>query len=113
MANVKLGEKHECHDCGAKFYDFGKDPVICPKCGTDQRTGEPEPEPEPEEVLVEDDGADVPTEPDEVAVVGDEDVDDDDDEDVDDDDLDDLPDLDDEDFGDDDEDDGDDDFEDD
>ena len=107
MANVKLGEKHECHDCGAKFYDFGKDPVICPKCGTDQRTGEPEPE--PEEILVEGDGADGSTEPDEVAVVGDDDVDDDD---VDDD-LDDLPDLDDEDFGDDDEDDGDDDFEDD
>jgi uncharacterized protein (TIGR02300 family) len=31
-----LGTKHECHSCGAKFYDFGRSPVICPKCGADQ-----------------------------------------------------------------------------
>jgi uncharacterized protein (TIGR02300 family) len=29
----KLGEKRQCAKCGAKFYDFGADPIKCPKCG--------------------------------------------------------------------------------
>jgi uncharacterized protein (TIGR02300 family) len=29
-----LGEKHTCPECGAKFYDLGKHPVVCPKCKT-------------------------------------------------------------------------------
>jgi len=33
MAN-KLGEKHVCSNCGAKFYDFGKSDPKCPRCGT-------------------------------------------------------------------------------
>lgn len=40
MANSKLGAKHDCHECGAKFYDLGKSPVVCPKCGTDQEQTE-------------------------------------------------------------------------
>lgn len=41
MADVKLGEKHTCAECGAKFYDLGKPNAVCPKCGT------PLPQPEP------------------------------------------------------------------
>ena len=36
MADKKLGSKHECTNCGAKFYDFGKTEVVCPKCGANQ-----------------------------------------------------------------------------
>jgi len=34
MAN-NLGNKHLCEECGAKFYDFGKSEITCPKCGTE------------------------------------------------------------------------------
>lgn len=33
MANPDLGEKRVCSDCGAKFFDLKKRPVVCPKCG--------------------------------------------------------------------------------
>lgn len=33
---IALGEKWECFSCGAKFYDLGKSPVVCPKCNADQ-----------------------------------------------------------------------------
>ena len=26
--------KRLCAGCGAKFYDLGKSPIVCPKCGT-------------------------------------------------------------------------------
>jgi predicted nucleic acid-binding Zn-ribbon protein len=32
-----LGNKYECAECGAKFYDLGKPEPLCPKCGTDAR----------------------------------------------------------------------------
>ncbi len=32
MAVSDLGTKRVCTDCGAKFYDLGKMPVVCPKC---------------------------------------------------------------------------------
>jgi uncharacterized protein (TIGR02300 family) len=35
---ARLGAKHLCFKCGAKFYDLNKPEPICPKCGTDQRT---------------------------------------------------------------------------
>jgi uncharacterized protein (TIGR02300 family) len=28
-----LGQKHVCSGCTAKFYDLGKTPATCPKCG--------------------------------------------------------------------------------
>lgn len=28
-----LGLKHECPNCGIKFYDLGKPEPLCPKCG--------------------------------------------------------------------------------
>ncbi len=34
MARPELGLKRQCMSCGAKFYDLGRDPIVCPKCGT-------------------------------------------------------------------------------
>ena len=34
VAKPNLGTKRLCGDCGAKFYDLGRDPIVCPKCGT-------------------------------------------------------------------------------
>lgn len=34
MARPELGEKRICGNCGAKFYDLGRDPIVCPKCAT-------------------------------------------------------------------------------
>jgi uncharacterized protein (TIGR02300 family) len=37
MPELKLGTKHECYNCGTKFYDLGKSESICPKCGANQK----------------------------------------------------------------------------
>ncbi len=37
MAKAEWGSKHRCTSCGAKFYDFNKSPLICPKCGAENR----------------------------------------------------------------------------
>ena len=34
MAKPELGTKRLCGNCGAKFYDLNKDPIVCPKCET-------------------------------------------------------------------------------
>ena len=34
VAKPELGAKHQCQNCGAKFFDLNKDPIVCPKCGT-------------------------------------------------------------------------------
>ena len=34
MAKPELGTKRLCSNCGAKFYDLSKDPIVCPKCAT-------------------------------------------------------------------------------
>ena len=34
MAKPEWGTKRICLSCGARFYDFQKDPVTCPACGT-------------------------------------------------------------------------------
>jgi uncharacterized protein (TIGR02300 family) len=34
VAKPDLGTKRLCGNCGAKFYDLNKDPIICPKCAT-------------------------------------------------------------------------------
>jgi uncharacterized protein (TIGR02300 family) len=36
-AHPKLGVKHTCFQCGAKFYDLFRPEPLCPKCGADQR----------------------------------------------------------------------------
>jgi uncharacterized protein (TIGR02300 family) len=34
VAKPELGTKRLCANCGAKFYDLSKDPIVCPKCNT-------------------------------------------------------------------------------
>ncbi len=34
MAKPELGAKRQCLNCGTRFYDLSRDPIICPKCGT-------------------------------------------------------------------------------
>ncbi len=43
MAKPELGTKRVCVACGAKFYDLGKTPAMCPKCGTEQPADLPKP----------------------------------------------------------------------
>jgi hypothetical protein len=33
---AKLGNKHECLNCGTKFYDLGRSKLVCPSCEGDQ-----------------------------------------------------------------------------
>ena len=33
MASPELGAKQLCPACASKFYDLGKRPAVCPKCG--------------------------------------------------------------------------------
>jgi uncharacterized protein (TIGR02300 family) len=30
----ELGTKRQCQNCGAKFFDLARNPIVCPKCGT-------------------------------------------------------------------------------
>ena len=32
VAKPEWGSKRICQSCGAKFYDFGKTPIVCPAC---------------------------------------------------------------------------------
>jgi uncharacterized protein (TIGR02300 family) len=32
---ANLGSKRQCPKCATKFYDFGKEEIVCPKCGTE------------------------------------------------------------------------------
>jgi len=34
VAKPELGTKRLCANCGAKFYDLSKNPIVCPKCHT-------------------------------------------------------------------------------
>ena len=34
MAKEEWGSKRICQSCGAKFYDFKRDPIHCPSCKT-------------------------------------------------------------------------------
>jgi len=34
LANPELGAKQVCPTCTSKFYDLGRRPATCPKCGT-------------------------------------------------------------------------------
>jgi uncharacterized protein (TIGR02300 family) len=33
VTKPELGNKHRCQQCGTKFFDLNKSPIICPKCG--------------------------------------------------------------------------------
>jgi uncharacterized protein (TIGR02300 family) len=54
MAKPELGTKRVCVSCGAKFYDLAKQPVICPKCSTEQPAEQPRPRRVPTPVPVDD-----------------------------------------------------------
>ena len=41
MAKAELGLKRTCVACGARFYDLGRSPAVCPKCGTEQPAEQP------------------------------------------------------------------------
>jgi uncharacterized protein (TIGR02300 family) len=43
MAKPELGLKRVCVACNAKFYDLGRSPAVCPKCGTEQPAEVPRP----------------------------------------------------------------------
>ena len=57
MAKPELGTKRICPNCGAKYYDLNRDPIVCPRCGTHfevantrvRAQAAPEPEEEDEE----------------------------------------------------------------
>lgn len=48
MARPDLGTKWQCQNCSAKFYDLGRSPAVCPKCGTEQQPAAPAPRSRPE-----------------------------------------------------------------
>jgi uncharacterized protein (TIGR02300 family) len=33
VAKPELGGKRQCQNCGTKFFDMNRDPILCPKCG--------------------------------------------------------------------------------
>jgi uncharacterized protein (TIGR02300 family) len=35
MPKPEWGVKHSCTNCGARFYDMLRDPIVCPKCDTE------------------------------------------------------------------------------
>jgi uncharacterized protein (TIGR02300 family) len=43
VAKPALGTKRICQGCEAKFYDLGKDPIVCPTCETVYVVPKPEP----------------------------------------------------------------------
>ena len=34
MTKAELGTKRLCPNCGARYYDLNRDPIVCPRCGT-------------------------------------------------------------------------------
>ena len=34
MAKPDLGTKRICPNCGTRYYDLNRDPIVCPRCGT-------------------------------------------------------------------------------
>ncbi len=34
MTKPDMGLKRQCGNCSTKFFDFGRDKIVCPKCGT-------------------------------------------------------------------------------
>jgi uncharacterized protein (TIGR02300 family) len=41
MVQPQLGSKRVCVSCGARFYDLGRAPAVCPKCDTEQPAEQP------------------------------------------------------------------------
>ncbi len=81
MAKPEWGEKRTCLDCGAKFYDMQRSPIVCPTCDTEfvpvvtgrgsrAKAAAPVPVPEPKKPAISDE--------DDLLVADDDDDDDDD-----------------------------------
>jgi uncharacterized protein (TIGR02300 family) len=34
VTKPELGNKHQCQNCGTKFFDMNRNPIVCPKCAT-------------------------------------------------------------------------------
>lgn len=34
VTKAELGTKRLCPNCGARYYDLNRDPIVCPRCGT-------------------------------------------------------------------------------
>ncbi len=34
MTKADLGTKRLCPNCGARYYDLNREPIVCPRCGT-------------------------------------------------------------------------------
>lgn len=59
VAKPEWGTKRVCQGCGAKFYDLNRNPIACPKCGTEfdpeallkSRRNRSAPKPTPKEVV--------------------------------------------------------------
>ncbi len=47
MVKPELGIKRLCTECGAKFYDLLKNPIVCPKCGATYAVVAPTPKSKP------------------------------------------------------------------
>ena len=35
VTKAELGTKRLCPNCGARYYDLGRQPIVCPRCGTE------------------------------------------------------------------------------
>lgn len=98
MAKPEWGEKRICLDCGAKFYDMLRSPIVCPSCETEfvpvatgrssrAKAAVPAPKPQPKKPVVADEDALLVTDdddddddiPEDLALLDDDDDDDDDD----------------------------------
>ena len=100
MAKPEWGEKRICLDCGAKFYDMQRSPIVCPSCETEfvpvvttrssrAKAAAPVPKPEPKKPAVADEDAALITDDDDdddeipddpaLEILGDDDDEDDDD----------------------------------
>ena len=47
MIKEKRGTKRLCEGCEKKFYDLGRDPIVCPMCETTFIVEKPKPKPKP------------------------------------------------------------------
>ena len=55
MTKAELGTKRTCPNCGTRYYDLNRSPIICPHCGTKFEVAAPPPRaraPQPKPVPV-------------------------------------------------------------
>lgn len=62
MAKADLGTKRVCPNCGTRYYDLNRVPIICPKCGTQFEIPAGRARPQAAAVVEEEDTEEVETE---------------------------------------------------